>query len=135
MADPRGCDCCGKEFTPKPRSRARFCSTKCRVAAAKARNQGVPESRPELRAIRGELDDDVPESAAAADGDGELMTLEELARLLAHKLASPRTPPTAVAGLAREFRTTLVEVEARRPVAKDPLEQLRLVVAEKTAGA
>lgn len=130
---PRDCDCCGKEFTSPPRSRARFCSTKCRVAAAKARRQGVPESRPELRAIRGEVVDggDPAENA----GDDVLMTLEELARLLAYKLASPATPPTAVAGLAREFRTTLAEVEARRPAEADPLERLRLVVAEKMGGA
>lgn len=129
---PRECDCCGKPFIPKARSRARFCSTACRVAAKKARDQGVPELRPELRAIRGEVID--VESVAPAV-DGELMTLEELARLLASKLASPNTPPTAVAGLAREFRSTLAEVEARKPSEVDPLERLRLVVSEKTAGA
>jgi len=130
---PRECDCCTKTFTPPPRSRARFCSTACRVAAAKAREQGVPERRPELRVMRGEVDDDGDDQAPV--GDEQLMTLEELARLLAFKLASPNTPPTAIAGLAREFRTTLTEVEARKPAEQDPLERLRLVVSEKTAGA
>lgn len=130
---PRECSCCGREFTPPNLgSRARFCSAKCRVAAAKARRMGVSEARPELRAIRGEVLD---VEAEAEPGDDALMTLEELARLLAHKLESPNTPPTAVAGLAREFRTTLAEVEARKPADADPLERLRLVVSEKTAGA
>jgi hypothetical protein len=83
--------------------------------------------------MRGEVDDDGDDQAPV--GDEQLMTLEELARLLAFKLASPNTPPTAIAGLAREFRTTLTEVEARKPAEQDPLERLRLVVSEKTAGA
>jgi len=135
MAGSRVCDCCGAEFTPNQRSRARFCSTKCRVAAAKARKQGVPERRPELRVMRGEVVDDQAVVDVPADADSPLMTMEELARLLAHRLASPNTPPTAVAGLAREFRSTVLEAEKRRPAEQDPLERLRLVVSEKTAGA
>ena len=126
---PRECAACGEAFTPPPKgSKARFCSLACRVAAAKSRRHGVPEARPDLRALRGgvEVEDQAPD---------ELLSLEDLARTIAAKLASPNTPPTAIAGLAREYRATFAEVEKRRPAEVDPLERLRLVVAEKIGGA
>lgn len=85
--------------------------------------------------MRGEVVDDQVVDGGLADADAPLMSMEELARLLAQRLTSPNTPPTAVAGLAREFRSTVLEAEKRRPAEQDPLERLRLVVSEKTAGA
>lgn len=127
---PRDCASCGEQFTPPARgSKARFCSTACRVSAAKSRRLGIPEARPDLVALRGGGTD------AGDPVDAELLSLEDLARTLARKIVSPNTPPTAIAALAREYRVTFAEVEARRPVEMDPLERLRLVVAEKIGGA
>lgn len=114
----RLCARCGKVFTPPTHgSRARFCQVSCRVLAARARKMGLPELAPVIAEVT-PISDEI-------SGDREvLMSLADVARELQHKLRSPRTPPTALAGLAREYRATLTEIEKSKPRAKDDVDEL-----------
>lgn len=113
----RPCAWCDQPFSPPSKgSKARFCSTPHRVAAAKARRRGLPESAT-VTVLRSE-------PTAADDVSVELITLEDVAAELQRSLRSPMTPPTAKAGLAREYRATLAEIDAKRPKAKDGIDEI-----------
>ncbi len=78
---------------------------------------GLPELAPVIAEVT-PISDEI-------SGDREvLMSLADVARELQHKLRSPRTPPTALAGLAREYRATLTEIEKSKPRAKDDVDEL-----------
>lgn len=64
----------------------------------------------------------------------ELPDLEAVASLMAQRLASPETPPSAVAALAREYRATLAEIEKSRPKAKDGIDEIAERRARRGAG-
>ena len=112
----RTCARCGRGFPG--RGRARFCRAACRQAAMKARKMGLPERSPVV------LLNAAAPAVAAAEGTAEPMDRVGLARVLAAAIAAPTTPPTAVAGLSREYRATLAEVEAEAPRAPDGIDDI-----------
>ncbi len=114
MPTARDCAHCGASFTPPGKgSKARFCCGAHRVAALKNRKMGLPEARVTL----------LP-SAVDEPSTTQLLTLEEVAGVLAAKLLSSNTPPTATAGIARVYVTTLAEIESRAPKAKGRIDEL-----------
>jgi hypothetical protein len=84
----------------------------------KARKMGLPERSPVV------LLDAAAPAVAALEGLAEPMDRESLARLLAAAIVAPTTPPTAVAGLSREYRATLAEVEAAAPRKPDGIDDI-----------
>lgn len=148
-APPRECSCCGTVFSPPPKGgRARFCSNACRTAASKRRKLGVDEVRPDLRSVRGG-DEPVVDEPTPLAGPVYSATLVKLASvdllddpvaLAALVLAGRIDRPGAETGaglraLVMEHRAALADAMSRAKVAADPLERLRLVVSEKSAGA
>lgn len=64
----------------------------------------------------------------------DLMTLTEVAARIAARMASPDTPPSGLAALAREYRATLAEIEKARPKAKDGIDEIAERRARRGAG-
>ena len=106
----RRCKTCGADLSGRPR--AVFCDGGCRTRYARG-----------LRAPAQVVDLVVP-IAAAEPADEQLLTLEQLARELQRTLRAVGTPPTAKAGLAREYRATLEEIERRRDPDPDVVDEL-----------
>ncbi len=55
--------------------------------------------------------------------DGAL-SLAEIAGVLADALLSPTTPSTAKAGISRELRATLADIDAARPTGRSVIDDL-----------
>lgn len=107
----RSCLTCGASLEGRKAS-AKFCSDLHRAQYKRGKRA------PELAEVV------VLASAAAEAESVELITLEEVAAELQRSLQSPMTPPTAKAGLAREYRATLAEIDAKRPKAKDGIDEI-----------
>lgn len=76
------CQRCGKKFFSYRRD-TKYCSTRCRVAAKRARDKGISES--ELREIAASQDNPMPELPK--------MTANADKRLSSYKLDIPTGPP------------------------------------------
>jgi hypothetical protein len=107
----RTCQTCGASLEGR-RSTAKFCNDLHRAEFKRGKRAPVLA--------------EVVELAPAAEDDRpvELITLEAVAAELQFSLQSPATPPSAKAGLAREYRATLAEIEAKRPKAKDGIDEI-----------
>jgi len=75
----------------------------------------------------------LPTEVTTSDPD-ELMSLTEVAARIAARMASPDTPPSGLAALAREYRATLAEIEKSRPKAKDGIDEIAERRARRGAG-
>lgn len=103
--------------------------------------------RPDLRAVRGgEEPTDEGEKATGAVYAATLATLTksdllddpiaQTALVLARRIDRPGAETGAgLRSLVMEHRAALADAMSRAKVAADPLERLRLVVSEKSAGA
>lgn len=106
----RRCDACGGSLEGRDK-RAKFCDAKCRV------RYGRGHRAPAVVV-------DLPFTAPEPVADDNPLTLEEIAAELRTTLRRSDTPASAKAGLARELRATMAEIEARKPVAKDGIDEL-----------
>lgn len=108
----RRCESCGTALEGRT-PRARFCDARCRVRFS--RGHRVPAVVVELPVDQAPSDSDRPV---------ELITLEELVVELQTTIRSRHTPPSAKAGLSRELRAALAEIEKMKPAAKDGFDEL-----------
>lgn len=142
----RSCASCGAPIPPqkgggRPRTKCEKCSpTRRRDLKRRAPHKLVALDAPE------EPDAEVPASSV---GDVTAATLKKLdaadllddpsglaALALARRIdRSMLDTGAGVAALVREHRAALADAMSRAKVAADPLERLRLVVSEKSAGA
>lgn len=134
----RGCDRCGKSYVAKT-SRSRFCSVKCRTAATRARQRGLPESI--APAQRSSVDE------PAGEGPQELATrmqlelaerfkspLGQACMALARRIDSRTDNGSGLSSLVRELRVTLdaaLEGAARSADELDELGAKRLERARR----
>lgn len=113
----RSCGACGKSLDHRPR--ARFCDGTCRVRYSRGQRSTGPIA---------------PVVDLPPDDEAPLLDLEDVARELGRQLRSPATPAAAKAGLAREYRATLAEIERRAPKAKDGIDMLAERRARRVSG-
>ena len=102
------CEVCGASMVGR-RSVAKYCSDVCRARAK--RGYRAPTVEP-------------VGPTEPATTDDELLSLEELAREVQRTLRSRETPATAKAGLSREYRAILDEIDQRRTPAADAVDEL-----------
>lgn len=138
----RSCSACGSPIPPqkgggRPRTKCETCSP--------PRKRDLKRRAPHKLVVV----DTEPEAEAPAAGDVESTTrakleaaelLDDPSGMAAIALArridrSVLDTGAGVAALVREHRAALADAMTRGKVAADPLERLRLVVAEKTGGA
>ena len=138
----RSCSACGSPIPPqkgggRPRTKCEKCSP--------PRKRDLKRRAPHKLVVV----DAEPEAEAPAGGDVESTTRAQLERAellddpsgmaaiaLARRIdRSVLDTGAGVAALVREHRAALADAMTRGRVAADPLERLRLVVAEKTGGA
>jgi Tfp pilus assembly protein PilN len=114
----RSCLTCGASLEGR-KATAKFCSDLHRAQYKRGKRPPEPAELAGVTVIHGEPVDDPADDAAV------LPSLEDVALLLAATMAAARaTTPTAVAGLSREYRATLAEIEARKPTAKDGIDEI-----------
>lgn len=106
----RRCKACGQPITDKPR--AIYCNDRCRAAYGAGKR--APAEVAQLPGAAGE----------PVEQPDELLTLDDLARELRRTLLSPSTPPNAKAGLSREYRAVLEEIDRTKPRPKDGVDEL-----------
>ena len=142
----RSCSACGSPIPPqkgggRPRTKCETCSPpRTRDLSRRAPHKLVVVEDPEPESPG---DGGVPAGAVEATTRARLEKAELLddpSAMVAVKLAQRIDRGTldtgaGVAALVREHRAALADAMSRAKVAADPLERLRLVVSEKTAGA
>ena len=115
----RRCVACGKPLQDGRRLTAKFCDATCRQRHARGTTAPTTIEVVDF----GPVEDDAP---------GELISLETVAAELQRTLRSVHTPPSAKASLAREYRATLAEIEAKRPKARDAIDEIAERRAQRT---
>lgn len=122
----RNCDRCGTPYQAQ-RPQSRFCSSRCRVAAGKARNEGRPESLAPVTDLPapqpGAIADAVRVELEAAGRDSTSLGRQALS--LAQRIDSAQDTGSAVAALHRELRATMAEAMAGAAVAADRIDELK----------
>ncbi|MGE3813486.1 MAG: hypothetical protein AB7I24_18250 [Candidatus Nanopelagicales bacterium] len=107
----RRCEACGTPIAQDRPRKTRFCDSSCRSRFHRGTHQWWL-TQPEV----------------VEDGDEDDLTpptLEEIAQLLAATILDHRTPASALARLAREYRATLEAIEAKAPrVPADAVDEL-----------
>lgn len=133
------CARCAQTFTAK-RKAARFCSVKCRNAAARARAAGQPESlakpkrtrKPKAQATpTGALGAVIAELTAAGRLDS---SAGQAAVALARRIDDGAESSSGLAALTREMRAAMAEALSRVEVAGDALDELRARREARRAG-
>lgn len=118
----RACDQCGVDYEAK-RPSSRYCSARCRNRSARA-NGGKPRpsaSQPEATAP----DSAIADHVARELGNQVDTAAGQMAIALARRLDANLDTGSAMAAVARELRTLIVEVLGNQPQAADPIDELR----------
>ena len=121
----RDCDRCGSTYDAQ-RPSSRFCSARCRVAAGKARKDGLPESvaviSPASPIATGLADATRRELEAAGRVD---TSLGQAALALAARIDQGSDTGSALAAVAKELRATMVQALDGADVEADLIDELR----------
>lgn len=117
----RACEACGTAYEAK-RPSSRFCSDRCRKRTARA--QGTA-AKPPATPVEQQPDSAIAEHVARELGDQLDSAAGQMAIALARRLDANLDTGSAMAAVARELRTLIVEVLGNQPQAADPIDELR----------
>lgn len=117
----RACDSCGVTYEAK-RPSSRYCSSRCRGRAARA---GVSKPRQPSEPRPVSTSTEIAQHVTAELGDQIGTAAGQMALALAHRLDASVDTGSAMAAVARELRTLMVEVLGSMPQAADPIDELR----------
>lgn len=121
----RSCEACGAPYESK-RPSSRFCTDRCRKRTARATGSKSKPAAPAQPAdVEMQPDSAIAEQVARELGDQVDTAAGQMAIALARRLDANVDTGSAMAAVARELRTLIVEVLGNQPQAADPIDELR----------